>query len=630
MNNVLSRHVIDFDSTTVPNTYQLFRRTHYDTKNGRILCYYICSNEDNTPPGDINWSHSIKYNLIHTPITRSSTKLTFSTPDTSSNSPPKVPSKRKKSYQHSTTSSSQQIRDDIQQEKASTSTLSSSNSQKSTQICKETRWQAPETMKLFTGKKQSPTLDIQSDPNAIRKHVASQVILLRRAYLSAEGWREIVDDKDEQDTCSPHQIFKIQQKAKYLYATLAFALKHFGVTTNSFYDVCKLSIQKVNDNDSYYSKEVNELLDDDVLLQDLTELNKKQIINPRTITSWHRDFRENSYFPNPSRHSSHKRDLPRLLHDNPDIKESLDKWCDQNIDSVSAENIHHFLIHSALPQVVKKINQERKEHGDYEEYTLTNLLNDNGLKVLTIQTVNIWMRQMGFKYEPRKKCYYVDTHNKPENVEYRRNFIKRYAEYELRSYRWISIEEWEYNKMVKNKELQKGMGYRYVKDKITYYECHVDCHEKFQERCAILPFGGQLSVRKDPNKKPIMMLGQDECINKQFTFSPASWTLPNGKKPLLPKDEGAGVMISAFTSRELGYGPVELTQDQLDKVNSIRRGRNATYSDQDAAISLFGTAVKPKLTKSPFVFWLDYGANAEGYWNYERMVIQLEDCVDVL
>jgi len=36
------------------------------------------------------------------------------------------------------------------------------------------------------------------------------------------------------------------------------------------------------------------------------------------------------------------------------------------------------------------------------------------------------------------------------------------------------------------------------------------------------------------------------------------------------------------------------------------------------------------LTKSPFVFWLDYGANAEGYWNYDRMVIQLEDCVDVL
>ena len=89
-------------------------------------------------------------------------------------------------------------------------------------------------------------------------------------------------------------------------------------------------------------------------------------------------------------------------------------------------------------------------------------------------------------------------------------------------------------------------------------------------------------------------------------------------------------MISAFTSRELGYGPIELTQDQLDLVNKKRRGRTFTYSDKDAAVALFGTATKPELTKSPFVFWLDYGANADGYWNYERMVIQLEDCIDVL
>ena len=189
----------------------------------------------------------------------------------------------------------------------------------------------------------------------------------------------------------------------------------------------------MNDNDTYYSKEVNELLDEDVLLEDLAELNKKQIINPKTISSWHREFRENSCFINPARHSSNKRNLPRLLHDNPDIKDSWDRWCDDNIDIVSAENLHHFLLHTALPQVVKKINEERDE--DDEKYTLTNLLNDNGLKVLTVQTVNVWMRQMGFKYEPRKKCYYVDTHNKPENVLYRKQFIQRYAEYELRCYR---------------------------------------------------------------------------------------------------------------------------------------------------------------------------------------------------
>jgi hypothetical protein len=36
------------------------------------------------------------------------------------------------------------------------------------------------------------------------------------------------------------------------------------------------------------------------------------------------------------------------------------------------------------------------------------------------------------------------------------------------------------------------------------------------------------------------------------------------------------------------------------------------------------------LERSPFVCTFEYGADSEGYWNYNHMVIQLEDCVDVL
>ena len=131
------------------------------------------------------------------------------------------------------------------------------------------------------------------------------------------------------------------------------------------------------------------------------------------------------------------------------------------------------------------------------------------------------MREIGFNYEPRKKCYYVDTHNKHENILYRKKFIQRYAEYELRCYRWISNQESEYLNMVK-KELQEGMRFNYTKDNITYHLCHVDCYEKFQERFIRLPYGGHLSVRNDPNKKAIMILGQDEAIQKQYTMSVAS------------------------------------------------------------------------------------------------------------
>ena len=39
---------------------------------------------------------------------------------------------------------------------------------------------------------------------------------------------------------------------------------------------------------------------------------------------------------------------------------------------------------------------------------------------------------------------------------------------------------------------------------------------------------------------------------------------------------------------------------------------------------------KAQLTKSPFVFEFDCGANLEGYWMYQHMVLQLEDCIDCL
>ena len=201
----------------------------------------MCSDSGETPPLDINWSHFIHYTFID-PNPRTASKSIPKQHVAPSFSPPKVPSKRKNTLHHSTAFSSHQARDDICNENNLSSPTPSTTTKKSSQIVKETRWQAPETMKLFTGNYNSPDIDLQANPDALRKYVATQVILLRKAYLSPEGWRDVIDDKDEQDVCSPFQIFEVQQKAKYLYATLACALKHFGVTTNKFLDICTQSL----------------------------------------------------------------------------------------------------------------------------------------------------------------------------------------------------------------------------------------------------------------------------------------------------------------------------------------------------------------------------------------------------
>jgi len=41
-------------------------------------------------------------------------------------------------------------------------------------------------------------------------------------------------------------------------------------------------------------------------------------------------------------------------------------------------------------------------------------------------------------------------------------------------------------------------------------------------------------------------------------------------------------------------------------------------------------AKKKPLTSDPFVRYFEYGTDLEGYWNYQHMVLQVEDCCDVI
>jgi hypothetical protein len=72
----------------------------------------------------------------------------------------------------------------------------------------------------------------------------------------------------------------------------------------------------------------------------------------------------------------------------------------------------------------------------------------------------------------------------------------------------------------------------------TMVELHVDDHPMFQNKSNNLPYGGQLSVCKNPLDKPLMIISQDKCIFKQFALTSKSWTDPDGTCSLLPKDDG--------------------------------------------------------------------------------------------
>jgi hypothetical protein len=61
------------------------------------------------------------------------------------------------------------------------------------------------------------------------------------------------------------------------------------------------------------------------------------------------------------------------------------------------------------------------------------------------------------------------------------------------------------------------------------------------------------------------------------------WTgPPKGERPLLPKDEGAGVMISSFIGREYDLMQ-DLDQHTLNSVTTIQHGARY-HADKEAAM----------------------------------------------
>ena len=195
--------------------------------------------------------------------------------------------------------------------------------------------------------------------------------------------------------------------------------------------------------------------------------------NHRTLTSWFNQYRGTDSFTNPALVREGKIDLPPMLNNNPELVTLILSFCRQNIDRLNTEMVHSHIINDVLPEIVKNIGTYRKDH----DYCIDKLLSENGLKSLSIRTVNRWMHKLGFKYQTRKKTYYVDTHESSANVKYRHEFIERYFGYELYAHRWISISAEERQKMIDRCELDDNSGYRYKDDSGTLlFEYHIDDH----------------------------------------------------------------------------------------------------------------------------------------------------------
>ncbi len=219
-------------------------------------------------------------------------------------------------------------------------------------------------------------------------------------------------------------------------------------------------------------------------------------------------------------------------------------------------------------------------------------------------------------------------------VASRKAFCEIYlTDIEPRCLRWIHVSQLELETM--HSILNPEFGYRFVDaNGESHVEFHVDYCSTSQEKEnknkdneLLVGKNPSISVRAPPDSMPIEVFGQDESVFSQFIFPTKSWIGPNQERGLFPKSLGEGLMISAFVSRDSGFG-MPVSPAQLDEVNLARHGTD--YIDKVAATQILSTPAKPPLKESPFVRSLLIGATKGGYWNSFHMALQLEDVVDCL
>ena len=368
-------------------------------------------------------------------------------------------------------------------------------------------------------------------------------------------------------------------------------------------------------------------------IRTIQDAGSRKVTNARTIMSWNCWFRANESFPCPT---TKKLQEPWLFEFFPSMKNDLLQWMYSNMADLTCNNIRQYLIDTILPD----LNRTKDLLNDQQESLLNeeqqSLLERLILKPPSETTIWRWLKILGFVYDTRKKTFYVDGHEKAEQRFCRLLFSKKYlTELEPHTHRWIRLSMEEAQDIVNSGQMDKKWlcaGYKYTdEDDEEQLEFHVDTNDFLHKYAhGMYKYGGMPSVRRDLEKrlKPLVILGQDECIFNQYLMKPKNWIdTVNGTRPLLPKSQGATLMVSAFQCREFGFG-MELDEDQLHKINWHRLGTK--YQDPVAAVEVTKSEDKQRLTESPFIRYIEVGENREGYWDYNHMVIQLEDVVDCL
>ncbi|GFH47857.1 hypothetical protein CTEN210_04333 [Chaetoceros tenuissimus] len=172
--------------------------------------------------------------------------------------------------------------------------------------------------------------------------------------------------------------------------------------------------------------------------------NPRYPTNAEVVRRWHAEFRTHGVIlvrQVPSKIPS----MPRFLIDNVDKAIAIRNFVKTNIDGISVEHVHTYIMENIFPSVADNFVDPCWEGNEDEEVriqiTIEDLFKHYNLKNFSHSTAYRWMIALGMRYCDRRKNYYVDGHEREDVVEARWRFVRNYLRDELQMHRWIQLSE---------------------------------------------------------------------------------------------------------------------------------------------------------------------------------------------
>ena len=234
--------------------------------------------------------------------------------------------------------------------------------------------------------------------------------------------------------------------------------------------------------------------------------------------AWFRVFRKDRLFPNPLLVEQHG---ISFFINNPSNVGKIRAFSNNNLANLTIGLVQDFILNVEVPRL---IHYPMEQSGD--ELTKEEFLKENGLKKICSNTVHRWMRFLGFKRDRYRKGFYTDNHEREDVVVHRIEYCIQFLKLEIRAAVWVQLMVTKATELkAANRIMEANDGYRFERDGVAFAEYHVDdIEDAFSlQELNDNAFGGNVSVRKEPNDKQIMMWGQDEIVSHEKQLSSMTW-----------------------------------------------------------------------------------------------------------